>query len=144
MLTDVSEQVTWSDLRGRPRRLTPAKWRLFFLDMLNREADLIPNADGTGYVNIGQSSSDLSAVEMSDVIELIYKFGAERDVVFTDTNSATAEGYGAGHQRANEETSMTDQPDEPEVDEIEGADDAADADNEAAEDEDGAGEGEAA
>jgi hypothetical protein len=89
MLTEVAAQVTWRDLLGRPRKLTTDKWKIFFLDMLNSEADLVPNADGTGYVNLGRSSSDLGKEEFSNLIECIYKFGAERGVVFSDPGQAS-------------------------------------------------------
>ena len=83
-LTDVARQVEWRDLLGRPRRLTPEQWKLFFLDMLNEESVLVPRADGVGVVNIGRSSSKLSKVEFSGLLDLIYAFGAERGVKFHD------------------------------------------------------------
>ncbi len=88
-LTDIANQVEWRDLLGRPRRLTTEQWKRFFLDMLNSEAVNVPNADGTGVVNVG-GSSDLSKAEMSDLLELIYAFGAERGVVFHDTQAVAA------------------------------------------------------
>lgn len=140
LLTQVADQLEWHG-----QKYSADDWKDFVLHSLRR-ARWMPGEDG-GMIPIGLRTSDLSKEEMTELIELLLAFGAQHGVDFdaqTNTNSAPAEGYGAGHQRANEETSMTDQPDEPEVDEIEGADDAADADNEAAEDEDGAGEGEAA
>jgi len=77
MLTDVSEQFRWHGIR-----LTPDKWKLIFLDALKREIQIVPNLDGTGFVNIGQSSSDLSKEEMGDLMEVIAAFGAREGVVF--------------------------------------------------------------
>jgi len=77
MLTDVSEQLRWHGIR-----LTPDKWKLIFLDALKREIQIVPNIDGTGFVNIGQSSSDLSKEEMGDLMEVISAFGAREGVVF--------------------------------------------------------------
>lgn len=77
MLTDVSEQLRWHGIR-----LTPDKWKLIFLDALKREIQIVPNLDGTGFVNIGQSSSDLSKEEMGDLMEVIAAFGAREGVVF--------------------------------------------------------------
>lgn len=82
MIGEVAQQVTWRDLLGRPFKMTSDQWKIFFLDMLNREALLVPNADGTGYVNLGRSSSDLSKAEMSDLQTLIEMFGAQHGVVF--------------------------------------------------------------
>ena len=44
---------------------------------LKREVRMVPNIDGNGFVSLNRSSSDLTKEEMSDVMELIYKFGAE-------------------------------------------------------------------
>ena len=84
MLTDVAEQLPWHGIK-----LTPDDWKLIFLDSLKRELRMVPNIDGSGFVNLGRSSSDLSKSEMTDLIELIYAFGANHGVVFHDPESAT-------------------------------------------------------
>ena len=78
MLTDVATQVPWHGVK-----LSATDWKLVFLDALKRELRMVPNIDGTGFVNLGRSSSDLSKQEMSDLMELIAAFGAERGVVFS-------------------------------------------------------------
>lgn len=82
-LTDVATQVEWHG-----RRLTPDNWRLFFLDALSRELDLVPNMSGDGFVDIGRSSSNLSTVDFSDLLELVMMFGAQHGVIFHDQESA--------------------------------------------------------
>lgn len=77
MLTDVAGQLPWHGLK-----LTPQDWKYIFLDALKREVRAVPNIDGTGFVNIGRSSSDLSRAEMTDLIELIAAFGANHSVTF--------------------------------------------------------------
>lgn len=84
-LTDIAEQVSWHGLK-----LTPDDWKLIFLDGLKREIRLVPNIDGDGFVNIGQSSSDLSKQEMADLIELISMFGAKHGVKFHDNAEKAA------------------------------------------------------
>lgn len=79
MLTDLAQQVEWHGLK-----LKADDWKLIFLDALHREVRAVPNMDGTGFVNLGRSSSDLSKEEMSDLIELLFKFGAEHNVTFHD------------------------------------------------------------
>ena len=79
MLTDVAEQLPWHGVK-----LTPDDYKLIFLDALNREIRMVPNIDGTGFVNLGRSSSDLSKEEMSDLFEIIHAFGALHGVVFHD------------------------------------------------------------
>jgi hypothetical protein len=79
LLTKMSVSLKWHG-----RHLTPDDWKLQFLDALrrakNEELRIVPNIDNTGFVNLSTSSSDLSKDEMSDLIELIYKFGAEHGV----------------------------------------------------------------
>lgn len=77
MLTDVATQLDWHGIS-----LTPDDWKLIFLDGLKREMRLVPNLDGTGFVNLGRSSSDLGVEEMSDLMQLIEAFGANHGVVF--------------------------------------------------------------
>ncbi len=79
MLTDVATQLEWHG-----RRLRADDWKLVFLDGLKRELRIVPNLDGTGFVNLGRSSSDLSKAEMSDLMELIAAFGARHGVQFHD------------------------------------------------------------
>jgi hypothetical protein len=43
---------------------------------------IVPNLDGSGFVNLGTRSSDLSVEEMSDLIELIHAFAAKRGIQF--------------------------------------------------------------
>ena len=79
MLTDVACQVPWHG-----QWLRSDDWKLIFLDALRRDLRVVPALDGRGFVNLGRSSSDLSKQEMSDCMELISAFGAERGVVFGD------------------------------------------------------------
>jgi hypothetical protein len=81
MLTDVAMQLEWHGKRRRPN-----DWKLLFLDALKREVRAVPNLDGTGFVNLGQSSSDLSKEEMGDLMEFIAAFGTNHNVKFQDGN----------------------------------------------------------
>lgn len=83
MLTEVAQQVEYHGLK-----LTPDDWKLIFLDALKREVRMVPNLDGNGFVSLGRSSSDLDKSEFSDLIELIFKFGAEHGVTFQDDQVA--------------------------------------------------------
>lgn len=83
MLTDVAMQLKWHSIG-----LTPDDWKLVFLDAMKREARFVPNIDGTGFVNLGRSSSDLSKEEMTELIELIFAFGAQHGVKFNEPENA--------------------------------------------------------
>lgn len=75
MLTALARQVEWHGLR-----LSPDDWKLIFMDALNREVRMVPNIDGTGFVNLGRSTSRLSKEEHSDLTTIIERFAAERGV----------------------------------------------------------------
>ncbi|NBV78978.1 MAG: NinB family protein [Verrucomicrobia bacterium] len=83
MLTEVARQVKWHG-----QRLSADDWKLVFLAALKAELRIVPNLDGTGFVALGRSSSDLSVSEMADLIDLIAAFGARQGVVFADQMEA--------------------------------------------------------
>lgn len=83
MLTEIAQQVDWHGLK-----LTADDWKLIFMASLNQEMRLVPNLEGTGFVNLGRSSSDLSKAEMGDLMTLIEAFGAQRGVAFQDDRIA--------------------------------------------------------
>lgn len=83
MLTEVAAQLPWHGVK-----LTPDDWKLIFLDALKRELRMVPNLEGTGFVNLGRSSSDLSKDEMTDLMELIAAFGAKHGIAFNDPVTA--------------------------------------------------------
>lgn len=78
MLTDVSEQVNWHG-----NKLSNEDWKHIFSAALSQQR-VVPNIDGNGFVVLGKSTSKMSVAEMSDMIELIQAFGADRGVKFND------------------------------------------------------------
>lgn len=84
MLTEVSAQLPWHGIK-----LSADDWKLIFLDALKRELRMVPNIDGSGFVNLGRSSSDLSKAEMADLITLIEAFGASHGVTFQEPGIAS-------------------------------------------------------
>lgn len=79
LLTDIARQLPWHGVK-----LSPDDYKLIFLAALNQELRMVPNLDNTGFVSLGRSSSKLSVGEMSQLIELIIAFCAERGVVIFD------------------------------------------------------------
>ena len=77
-LTDVSNQVNWHG-----RKLSPESWKCVFSASLKAQ-DVVPNIDGTGFVVMAQSTSNMTIKEMVDLIELIHAFGAQNNVVFRE------------------------------------------------------------
>lgn len=85
MLTEVAQQLPWHGVK-----LRPDDWKLIFLDALKRELRMVPNLDGTGFINLGRSSSDLTKSEMSDLIELVFEFGARHGIEFSKDDAEAA------------------------------------------------------
>lgn len=75
MLTAVSEQLVWHGMK-----LSPEDWKLVFMDALNRELRIVPNIDGTGFVNLGTSTSRLTKAEHSDLTMIIEAFAAKHEI----------------------------------------------------------------
>ena len=70
------------------RRYTADEWKALFMHALGRETRFIPALDGQGFLPLGQSSSELSKVEMTELIEFIIAWGAQNGVVFSDETEA--------------------------------------------------------
>jgi hypothetical protein len=73
LLQDVSDQVEWYG-----NKLTPDEWKDVFTAAYKRQKT-VPGIDG-GFVVIGAHTSKMSVSELSDIIEIIYAFGSERNV----------------------------------------------------------------
>ena len=76
LLTEVSKQVDWYG-----NKLTADEWKDVFSAAMKKQK-VVHGLDG-GFVVCGQSTSRMSKREFSDLVELIYAFGAERGVVFS-------------------------------------------------------------
>lgn len=83
LLTEVSKQVDWYG-----NKLTADEWKDVFSAALKKQK-VVPGLDG-GFVVCGQSTSRMSKREFSDLVELIYAFGAERGVVWSEPEARWA------------------------------------------------------
>jgi hypothetical protein len=77
LLTEISDQVEWHG-----QKLTKDEWKDVFTAGLKRQK-VVPGLDG-GFVVLGSSTSRMSKAEISDLMELISAFGAERGVEFAE------------------------------------------------------------
>ncbi len=82
-LTEVAHQVDWYG-----QKLSAEDWKDVMSASL-RKARVVPGIDG-GFVPLGMRTSDMSKQEMTDLLELIAAFGAERGVKFRDLETADA------------------------------------------------------
>ena len=76
MLADISAQVDWYG-----QKLTSEEWKDVFSASLKRQK-VVPGLDG-GFVVCGQRTSKMTKGEMSDLVELMNAFCAERGVKLT-------------------------------------------------------------
>jgi len=77
MLGDVSKQVDWHG-----QKLESEDWKHIFSASLKQQR-AVPGLDG-GFVVLGQSTSKMTIKEMSDLMELISAFGADRGVKWSE------------------------------------------------------------
>lgn len=84
MLTDIAKQ--------RPNhngvRMTAGLWKAVFMQNLGAEMTMLPTLECDGFFPIGLRSSELSKSEMSDLIELMFAWGAAHGVTFHDQQEA--------------------------------------------------------
>jgi len=74
MCGDVAKQVVWHG-----QRLSRDDWRHMFVASFRKGQKVVPGIDG-GFVVLGASSRQLTEAECSEVIELLFAFGAEHNV----------------------------------------------------------------
>ncbi len=85
MLTDIATQKEHAG-----RKYTPDQWKILFMHACGREVQFIPSLDNQTFIPWGQSSSDLSKQEMTDLIEFMFSWGAEHGVTFHDQQEQVA------------------------------------------------------
>lgn len=77
MLGDISHQVEWYG-----QMLTSWDWKDIFTSAL-KKSKVVPGIDG-GFVVCGLHTSRMSKEDLSELIELIYAFGSEHGVNWTE------------------------------------------------------------
>lgn len=77
LLTEIAKQVDWYG-----QKLTEDEWKDVFTASLKQQK-VVPGLDG-GFVVCGQRTSKMPKALFSELIELIYAFGAQKNVKFKD------------------------------------------------------------
>lgn len=85
LLADIEEQAEHCGMK-----FCAEDWKDLLMSQLRKEMRMVPNLDNNGFVAIGNRTSKLSKAEFGDLIELIYKLGAEKGVVFHEPKSEAA------------------------------------------------------
>lgn len=83
MLHEVAEQVEWYG-----QKIDAEDWKDMFTASL-RHARVVPGIDKGTFVPLGMHTSTMTIEEMTNLIELIYAFGAEHNVIFKDPKQDT-------------------------------------------------------
>ena len=78
LLGQISKQVDWYG-----QKLTSEDWKDVLTASLRRTR-VVPGIDAGTFVPLGMRTSQMTKEEISELIELIYAFGAERDVKFRE------------------------------------------------------------
>ncbi|MGB0662803.1 MAG: recombination protein NinB [Pontibacterium sp.] len=86
MLSDVSRCVEWYG-----RKLSNEDWKHVFTAALKQQ-EAVPGING-GFVVLGQSTRAMRKREFADLIELIYAFGSEHNVVWSERSQAVCDEY---------------------------------------------------
>lgn len=84
LLTQISRKVVWYG-----EKLSPDDWKDICSASL-RKARVVPGIDAGTLVPLGMRTSQMTKAEISELIELIYAFGAEHDVKFRELEMADA------------------------------------------------------
>lgn len=91
---DIQNRKLWpmlADLQRQVPALAPYSAddiKLRFLNALGTEMRFLPTLEGEGMFPVGLKSSTLTVAQFAALIELIYKFGAEQGVVWTERAAA--------------------------------------------------------
>jgi hypothetical protein len=83
MLHDIAAQVVWHGLK-----LSPEDWKDMLTASLKRSRN-VPNLENNGFVVLGLHTSNMTISDMSDLMELMSAFGAERGVRFSAQEGST-------------------------------------------------------
>jgi hypothetical protein len=79
LLVDVASQVEYFGMM-----LTESEWKDVFTASLRGELKMVPTLDRRRFVMLGLSTSDMGKHEFSCLIELMYAFGSENGVVWSE------------------------------------------------------------
>lgn len=82
MLTDLSQQLRWP-VDGEMQWLDPSDWKIIISAGLRRHQRIARGVEG-GFVMLGDSTRAMTMKDFSDMIELMFAFGVEHGIVWSD------------------------------------------------------------
>lgn len=81
-LADISAQVEWP-VNGVMQKLDSEDWKVLITAAARQETRVAAGLSG-GAVMLGASTRKMTTAEMSDVIEYLHSFGADKGVVWSE------------------------------------------------------------
>lgn len=91
MLTDLSKQLRWP-VDGELQYLTPQDWKVIISAGLRRTQRIAKGIEG-GFVMLGASTSKMTMKDFAEMIELMFAFGANHGIVWSDPTIPPVESY---------------------------------------------------
>lgn len=82
LLGEISRQVVWYG-----QKLSADDWKDVLTASL-RKARVVPGIDAGSFVPLGMRTSEMTKAEFSELVDLIYAFGAQQGVTFDERAAA--------------------------------------------------------
>ena len=95
MLTDLSRQLQWP-VDGEMQWLSKEDWKVIISAGINRHQRIAKGIEG-GFVMLGVSTSKMKMKDFAEMIELMFAFGAEHGIVWSDPAIPPVELYAEAH-----------------------------------------------
>jgi len=91
MLTDLSEQLQWP-VDGEMQWLSKEDWKVIVSAGLRRTQRIAKGIEG-GFVMLGASTSRMTMKDFAEMIELMFAFGADHGIAWSDPTIPPIETY---------------------------------------------------
>ena len=91
MLSDIAEQLPWP-VNGSMVKLDAQDWKDILTASLLKHHRIAEGIDG-GFVILGMRTSRMTKEQMGELIELMYAFGVNHEIRWTDPTVPPVEAY---------------------------------------------------
>lgn len=92
LYTDISEQLTWHG-----NTMSKEDWKILLTNEWKPQT-IVPSISGNGFCVLNASTSKASKQELSELIELVYAFGTQSGVKWSEASLAVYETYREAQQ----------------------------------------------
>lgn len=87
MYTDIAEQLRWHD-----NQLSKEDWKILLTNEWKPQT-IVPSISGNGFCVLNASTSKASKQEIGELIELVYAFGTQSGVKWSESALSVYESY---------------------------------------------------